>query len=138
MATLNINPCVDLVKAEVNSGSHIQHVYNVGPGVDVTNGVTQVAEKVSAGTLLDGADGATLTGVGVLKRLILTNGSGSAITVQVYDNTSATGTKLTPTLCIPTLTTLVLELNVPYALGVYLDFSTPTTCTAIGYSQAVA
>lgn len=138
MATLNINPCVDLVKAEVDSGSHIQHVYNVGPGVDVTNGVTKTAEIVTAGTLLDGADGATLTGVGVLKRLIITNGSGSAITAQVYDNTAASGTKLTPTLCIPTVTTLVIELNAPYALGVYVDFSAATTCTAIGYSQAVA
>lgn len=138
MATNNINPCIDLVKAEVVSGSNIQHVWNTGPSVDDTNGVTKVAELTTPGSLLDGADGNTLTGVGVLKKIIITNGSGSAITVQVYDNTSATGTKLTPTLCIPTVSTLQVELNAPYALGVYVDFSTPTTCTAIGYSQAVA
>lgn len=138
MATNNINPCVDLVKAEVVSGSNIQHVWNTGPSVDDTNGVTKTAEIANQGTLVSGADGATLTGVGVLKRLMLYNGSGSAVTVEVYDNTSATGTKLTTTIPLPTLGHANLELNVPYALGVYIDFSTATSCQALGYSQAVA
>lgn len=104
---------------------------------DNTNNVMRVGEIVAAGTNTGAADGATLTGTGVLKRLILTNGSGSAITVEVYDNTSATGTKLTPTLCIPALTTMVLELNVPYSLGVFIDWSTATSCSGMGYSQAI-
>ncbi len=137
MATQPINPITDLVLAEVDSEGYIPHAWLSGPGIDETNGVLKTAQRNTARTLLDGADGATLTGVGVLSKLVITNGSGSAITVQVYDNTSATGTKLTPTLCIPTLTTLQMELDVPYALGVYIDFSTPTTCTAIGYSKAV-
>jgi len=138
MATKNINPVVDLVKAEDQSNSHIQHVWNVGPGVDATNEVTKVAEMVTAGTLLSGADGATLTGVGVLKRLMLYNGSGGATTAEVYDNTSAAGTKLTTTIPLPVSGLVVLELNVPYALGVYIDFATATSCQALGYSQAVA
>lgn len=137
MATNNINPCIDLVKAEVVSGSNIQHVWNTGPSVDDTNGVTKVAEIVTDGTLVSGANGATLTGVGVCKRLMLYNGSGSAVTVEVYDNTSATGTKLTTTIPIPTLGFHNLELNKPYALGVFIAWSTATSCQALGSSQAV-
>jgi hypothetical protein len=138
MATKNINPTVDLVKAEDQSNSHIQHVWNVGPGVDATNEVTKTAEIVTDGTPISGANGATLTGVGVLKRLMLYNGSGSAVTVEVYDNTSAAGTKLTTTIPIPTLGFHNLELNKPYALGVYIAWSTATSCQALGSSQAVA
>lgn len=138
MATNNINPCVDLVKAEVVSGSNIQHVWNVGPGADTTNGVNKTAEIVSVGTLLSGASGNTLTGVGVCKWLHLYNGSGSAVTVNVYDNTAGSGTNLMPTISIPTLGNVKIELNVPYALGVYVAWSTATSCQALGYSQAVA
>ncbi len=105
--------------------------------IDGTNGVAKTGEVWTAGTLTGAADGATLTGVGVLRKLIISNGSGAAITVNVYDNTAASGTKLTPLLHVPTLSQLVLDLAVPYSLGVYVDFSTATSCDALGYSQAV-
>jgi len=136
MATNNINPCVDLVKAEVDSGSHIQHVYNVGPGVDVTNGVMNTGEAFTAGTLVSGADGATITGLGILGRLTIYNGSASAITVEVYDNTSATGTKLTTTIPVAAGARYSEVLGVRFSLGVYLDFSTATSCQGMGYWRA--
>ncbi len=104
---------------------------------DTTNGLAKIGESWTAGTLTGAADGATITGVGVLRQLIITNGSGSAITVNVYDNTAASGTKLTPALAIPANTTLVLAMAAPFALGVYLDYSTATSCDGIGYYQAV-
>lgn len=105
--------------------------------VDSVNGVAKVGERWTAGTLTGAADGATLTGVGVLRKLVISNGSGAAITVNVYDNTSASGTKLLPTLHVPTLTDKSWDLAIPYSLGVYIDYSSATSCDGIGYSQAV-
>lgn len=62
--------------------------------IDGTNKVAKVARKLAAGTVLS-ADGNTLTGVGLLARLVVSNAHATnATTVAVYDNTSATGTKL--------------------------------------------
>lgn len=125
----------DYAPGQLDSSGNIR---TTNAAVDTTNGVMKTAERVTAGTLISGADGGTLAGVGVLKRLMLYNGSGSATTAEVYDNTAASGTKLTTTIPLPTLGLVVLELNVPYALGVYIDFATATSCQALGYSQAVA
>lgn len=105
--------------------------------IDTTNGIAKTGEVWTAGVLTGAADGATLTGVGVLRKLVISNGSGSAITVTVYDNTAASGTKLFPVLNIPTVTTMQIDCAIPYSLGVYIDYSTATSCDGIGYSQAV-
>lgn len=107
------------------------------PGVDVTNGLVKTAEINTAGTLISGADGTTITGVGVLTKLVITNGSASATTANVYDNTTNSGTKLTPLLALPANTTLVIPLDVPFSIGVYVDFTTATTCEVIGYYKVV-
>lgn len=105
--------------------------------IDSVNNVMKVAEKWTAGTLTGAADGATITGTGVLRKLVISNGSGSAITVTVYDNTAASGTKLLPVLNIPALTTFPLDLAIPFTTGVYIDYSTATSCDGIGFYQAV-
>jgi len=136
MATQPINPITDLVLAEVDSEGYIPHAWLAGPGVDETNGVLKTGEALTAGTLVSGADGATITGLGILGRLTIYNGSGSAITVEVYDNTSATGTKLTTTIPIAAGARFSEVMNVRFSLGVYLDFSTATSCQGMGYWRA--
>jgi hypothetical protein len=112
--------------------------YSMQAGTDAVNDLLKTGEKHTAGALTGAADGATITGVGVLRKLIISNGSGAAITVNVYDNTAASGTKLMPTLHVPTLTDKSWDVAIPFSIGVFIDFSTPTSCDAIGYYQAVS
>lgn len=104
--------------------------------IDATNHVAKIARVFAPGTVLT-ADGNTLTGVGLLGRLVVSNAHETDPTVvAVYDNTSATGTKICADLVIPAESTLVVDVDVPYGLGVYLDF-TGGTPSAIGYGQLV-
>ena len=104
--------------------------------IDPTNNVAKVARLLTAGTVL-GSDGNTLTGVGLLARLVISNAHATnATTVAVYDNTAAYGTKLCADLVIPANSTLSIDIEAPYAAGVYLDFAAGTP-SGIGYSQAV-
>jgi len=111
--------------------------YSMQAGTDAVNDLQKTTRTATAGALTGAANGATVTGVGKLKKLIISNGSGSAITVNVYDNTSAAGTKLMPQLNIPALTTLQIDnLDVPFSLGVFIAYSTATSCDGIGYYEA--
>lgn len=104
--------------------------------IDGTNNVAKVARLLAAGTVLT-ADGNTLTGVGLLARIVVSNSHATdKTTVAVYDNTSATGTKLCADLVVSAGATLAVDIESPYALGVYLDF-TGGTPSAIGYGQLV-
>ena len=110
--------------------------YSMQAGTDAVNDLLKTTETWTAGAFTGAADGATITGVGKLRKLIISNGSGSAITVTVYDNTAASGTKLFPVLNIPALTTFQIDCAIPFSLGVYLDYSTATSCDGIGYYEA--
>lgn len=120
---------------DIGSGLHALAVAPVG--TDVTNEVLKVAEKWVQGSLTGAADGATITGTGVLRKLILTNGSGSAITVAVRDNTSGSGNKLMPDIAIPANTTREIDVAIPFTIGVHIDWSNATSCDGCGYYQAV-
>lgn len=108
------------------------------PGADSVNDVLKIGEKWTRGTLLSGADGATITGVGVLRKLFLYNGTGSATVAQVYDGTSATGNKLTTSIAMPANSLVQVEFAAPFSIGVYVDFLLATSCEALGYYQAVS
>lgn len=126
------NPAVPIKAFDNGDGT-----YSMQAGTDATNDMQKTTRISTAGALTGAANGATVTGVGKLRKLIISNGSGSAITVNIYDNTSATGTKLMPQLNIPTLTTLQIDnLDVPFSLGVFIAYSTATSCDGIGYYEA--
>jgi hypothetical protein len=129
---------IDNPKVPIKAFDNGDGTYSLQAGTDAVNDRTRVSEVWTAGTLTGPADGATITGVGVLRQLILTNGSGAAITVNVYDNTTASGTKLTPALAIPANSTLIWNTAAPFSLGVYIDYSTPTSCDGIGYYEGAA
>ena len=111
--------------------------FSMQAGTDAVNDLQKTTRTATAGALTGAANGATITGVGKLKKLIISNGSGSAITVNVYDNTAAAGTKLMPAIAIPANTTREIDnLDIPFSLGVYIAYSTATSCDGIGYYEA--
>lgn len=105
---------------------------------DNTNNVMRSGEIWSAGTVLN-ADGNSLTGVGVCAAISVSNNHASNdITVSVFDNTSATGSKLCEDFTLaPKASTGAKIIRAPYALGVYFDFGGTGTPSGIAYGQAI-
>lgn len=120
---------------DIGSGQFALAVGNIG--CDTTNGVQKIAEKWIPGTITGAADGATITGLGVLRKLILSNNNVAATTATIYDNTVGSGTKLLPTIALPANTTVQIDVAVPFTIGVFIDWATPTGCDGQGFYQAV-
>jgi hypothetical protein len=73
-------------------------------------------------TLTD--DAAAVTGAGYLYGIVFVTDGSNALSADVYNALSATGTKLVPTLemaASPRIQTLNFDPPVPYSLGVYVD-----------------
>lgn len=109
-----------------------------GAGSDAVNNVVEVVQRAEQGALVSGADGALWEGVGDLVAVHVYNGSGSAITYQLYDDSSAVaGNKIGTTRSVATLATdTVLFHGKTLAIGVFIDFSTPTSCEARAFVRA--
>jgi len=103
------------------------------PGSDVTNNLLKTAEINTAGSLV-AADGASIAGVGVLAKLIVSNNHATEVLdLSVYDNSSAAGTKLLPDMVIPAQTQREFSPNVPFSIGVWLEKGATGTMSAIAY-----
>ncbi len=108
-------------------------------GSDATNNLMKIGELCAAGNAPINASGQLIAaGVGKISRAIFNNDHATnKATFQLYDNTSAAGTKLGPLITVPALSSYVLELHIPYAIGVYCAIGGTGTPEAFGISQAV-
>jgi hypothetical protein len=72
------------------------------------------------------ADAAAVTGAGYIYGIVIVTDGSNAPTFAVYDNTSATGTKIVPDLVLeatPRVQTLSLDPAVAFSNGVYVDLT---------------
>jgi len=87
------------------------------------------------------ADAAIDTGAGYFYGMILATDGTNAVTVDIYDNTSASGTVLVPTFVITTSATdrvrsLSFDPPVAYNNGVYVDITCAGTMSFVGYYRS--
>ena len=81
------------------------------------------------------ADGLITTGQGWLKGIILHTDGANSVTISVYDNTAAAGSKLFSTLTVTTsaanrATTISFDdYECPFFTGMYIDITTGGTVT---------
>jgi hypothetical protein len=79
------------------------------------------------------ATGQAHTGPGIVKRVILYSGSTAGATVTLYDNTSATGNKIAPTLAVdPSNTGGEAAISKSFEIGA--EFSTGVHAVMTGTS----
>lgn len=94
----------------------------------------QVTARLSTGLT---ADGALLTGPGVLHGLVVLTDGSNAVTVNLYDNTTnAAGTRVLPTGMVfaanPQLQAFGFSPPLDITTGVYLDLTCAGTVTIYG------
>ena len=82
------------------------------------------------------ADALIATGQGVFYGIIVSTDSTNAVTLDIYDNTSASGTKLIPTSTITTasddrIQSITFENGVEFYKGIYVDI---TCAGTVGYN----
>lgn len=81
------------------------------------------------------ADGICAVGQGYFTGLLVHTDGTNAVTVSVYDNTAASGTKLMSTWTVPSSTSNrtaaigFMEKECPYSTGIYVDITTSGTVT---------
>ncbi len=124
---------VELLQKDVGSSQHVPGMMVVGsdgseggPGADTVADVQKVEHRfVHSG--LKVADALIKTGPGFLHALQFSQNDAAptAGTIDVYDNTSASGTKLFSwTMTTAVFTPFSVILDVPFAIGLYFDFTT--------------
>lgn len=72
------------------------------------------------------ADSAAVTGAGWLYGVVIVTDGTNAPTIAIYDNTSATGTKLVPDMVLaatPRVQTLSLDPALAFSTGAYVDIT---------------
>lgn len=96
-------------------------------GGDTTNDVLKVAELCTLSTILT-ADGQIYTGVGTIVKFFVGNTHATeTATIQLYDNTAASGDKLAGLINVPPVNGFrEVTLNVPFANGIYADVTSGT------------
>lgn len=100
------------------------HTTNVA--MDATVGVEKVEQRFATSGALT-SDTTVKSGVGFLHTITISQNDAAptAGTIDVYDGTSATGTKLfTWTLTTAVFTPFTVTLDVAFAIGCYVDFTT--------------
>lgn len=84
------------------------------------------------------ASAAIVTGAGKLCGVMIATDGTNAVTLNIYDNTAASGTKLIPTRVIPTSSTsrgwsVGFNPAIPFKTGLYISVSTAGTVSYVPY-----
>lgn len=105
---------------------NLGRLHTTNPSMDATVGVGKVEQRFASSGALT-SDTAVKSGVGFLHTITISQNDAAptAGTIDVYDGTSATGTKLfTWTLTTAVFTPFTVTLDVAFAIGCYVDFTT--------------
>jgi hypothetical protein len=141
-----MNNTVEFVKTStqevvsIRAADHGDSTYalTVAPiGTDIINRVQKVGE-VNFASDLRTADGILISGPGVLSRLIVANNHATdPLTVSIFDNTVTGGRNLTPDFTVGPRQVVSLSPDTPFALGIFVDFGTTGTPSAMAYAKQV-
>lgn len=90
-------------------------------------------ERVVQASGVKTADALIATGVGYYHGIFVVTDGTNTCTVTVYDNTSAAGTKIMPSVIVPAAASygMAYSFNPPriFRTGLYIDITTSGTCT---------
>ena len=97
-----------------------------------------MADVKMVGSGSKAADALIFTGPAVLRGFIVTTDGAADVTIDVYDKTTATGTKLIPTFTVKGANNYggVMNAEIQAATGIYLDITTSGTAGVVVYYSA--
>lgn len=77
-------------------------------------------------------DGLVKTGPGIIRSVILTAGSGATGTIDIYDETSASGDVILSLSAVQATSVVAAPLNVAFGVGCYIDITgAGASCTVM-------
>lgn len=110
--------------------------YSMQAGTDATIDIQKVEQRFSSSGVIT-SDTAVKSGLGFVHAITISpnDAAPTAGTIDVYDNTAASGTKLfTWTLTTAVFTPFTVILDVSFATGLYVDFTTTAdVAVAVSY-----